>query len=76
MKIIEAVWEQRNLGVTCAEIEISASDTSNAVRNAVLSRHEQYLVAKVSPANTEVMFALQNMGFTYIETLFEVVYRI
>ena len=72
MKITEAVWEQRNLGVSCAEIEIGKNDTPDEVIAAVNARKEQYLVAKVAPAKVDVMFALQKCGFNYIETLFRI----
>ena len=72
MKIIEAVWEQRNLGVTCAECSVELDDTSEDVFSSLQSRTEQYLVVKVPSERSDLLISLQNEGFKYIETLFAV----
>ncbi len=71
MKIIEAVWEKRNLGVSCAEIEVGKTDTVSEVVDELGKRTEQYLVVKAPPGRTDLSFAIQNEGFRYIETMFE-----
>ncbi len=69
MRIIEAVWEKRNLGVTCVEAEIEPDDDPADVVAAMNSRDEQYLVAKVAARNYPAIAALQKEGFTFIESL-------
>ena len=69
MRIIEAVWEKRNLGVTCIEAEIEPDDDPADVVAAMNSRDEQYLVAKVAARNYPAIAALQKEGFTFIESL-------
>ena len=72
MKIIDAVWEKRNLGVTCAEIEIDESDDEEQITDALRNRKEQYIVVKVSVKNPGAMLTVQKEGFTYIETLMQI----
>lgn len=76
MKIIDAVWEKRNLGVTCAEIEVGKTDSVSEVVDALRQRTEQYQVVKLAPGRADLAFAIQNEGFRYIETLFETVCRL
>lgn len=71
MKIIDAVWEKRNLGVTCVEIEIEKSDGISQVIDVLRARNEQYQVVKMATGRPDMAFALQDEGFRYIETLIE-----
>ena len=71
LKIIEAYWEKRNLGITCAEIEIGKNDPFQETIDTTLARKEQYIVAKVIHGRTDILFELQKGGFLFIETLFE-----
>lgn len=71
MRVVEAIWEKRNLGVSCVEIEIGKRDSIQDLFDVIGSRNEQYMVAKVIAGRTDVFFALQERGFSYIETLFE-----
>ena len=68
MKIIEAVWEKRNLGVTCAEIEVEGNDSPEDLMPLLRMRSEQYLVVKVSSENYAAVTALQREGFMFIES--------
>lgn len=57
MKIINASWEERNLGVTCCEVTIEKDDSLLYVQEE-LSRLSsvQYLVIKVDAPNVEAHF--------------------
>ena len=72
MKIIEAVWEKRNLGVTCAEIEVEGNDSPEDLMPLLRMRSEQYLVVKVSSENYAAVTALQREGFMFIESLIQI----
>ena len=37
MKIVNAVWEKRNLGVSCNEITIETSDTISNIQENILN---------------------------------------
>lgn len=71
MKIIDAVWEKRNLGVSCVEIEIEKNDNAKSVIEEIRKRTERYQVIKNCIGRTDISIAVQNEGFYYIETLFE-----
>lgn len=72
MKLIEAVWEKRNLGVSCLEIVIEKKDEVGDVLSAISERSEEYMVAKVPSGRTDILLGLQTKGFQFIETLFEI----
>lgn len=57
MKIINASWEERNLGVTCCEVTIEKDDSLLYIQDE-LSRLSsvQYLVIKVDTPNVEAHF--------------------
>lgn len=71
MKLTEALWEQRNLGVTCLELTAEPRDDTAEVLAALRDRTEQYLVVKLPPGRTDLLLSLQKEGFRFIETLFE-----
>jgi len=68
MKIIDAVWEKRNLDVTCTEFNIEAGDTIDVVQNAIKESEQQYNVLKIPAGESEFLFAATNLGYTFIET--------
>ena len=68
MKIINASWEERNLGDTCCEVTIEKDDSLLYVQEE-LSRLSsvQYLVIKVDAPNVEAHFLLAKLGYVFIE---------
>ncbi len=75
MKIIDAHWEQRNIGVKTFEIELTSTDnmeTFELSENYLLSSGAEYLVVK-SPVNMpEFIFGLPKLGYTLVETAFSI----
>lgn len=76
MQIVEASWEKRNLGVSCVEIEIRKTDEVSDVIKEIRNRTEQYQVIKSPVGRTDMAFAIQKEGFSYIETMFETTRRL
>lgn len=72
MKTIEATWEERNVGVRCFEVEIEKFDQVKDVVNLLRQRNEKYFVAKVLAGRVDILLALQNEGFKFIETNFQI----
>lgn len=70
MQIVDAVWEQRNLGVSCIEITVEDEDTVESIKKQVSEHQTQYMVVKVPPCRTDVMFALTEINFSFIECVF------
>ena len=75
MKIIDANWEQRNIGAKTFEIELTNNDNMEAFKlseNQLLSSGAEYLVVK-SPVNMpEFIFGLPKLGYTQVETAFSI----
>jgi GNAT superfamily N-acetyltransferase len=68
MRIEEAQWEERNLGVTAVEVTVTEEDTTAALEDLYDSVYE-YAVVKVPAASVEVRFALEDRGFHLIEVM-------
>ena len=68
MKVIDAFWEQRNLGMKCAEIEFETSDDVSCCAKAFeeVSSYD-YLVAKISAGNPAILHSVRSQGFEFVE---------
>lgn len=67
MKIIDAVWEKRNLGVDCQEIIFDSSDSIDSYTFASRQLKAEYQVAKIPSGSTNLLLFLQSCGFQFIE---------
>lgn len=68
MQIIDAAWEQRNLGVSCYEIHIEKQDTLETVKNQFEQLEEkQYMVVKIPSSHHWAIPYFQGLGYTFIE---------
>jgi L-amino acid N-acyltransferase YncA len=76
MKIVEAFWEQRNLGVTCTEVSLDESDTIDILTATLASLHGQYLIIKVPIARFDLMTTVEKAGFSFIEGSMNVVHHL
>ncbi len=72
MKIVDAVWEKRNLGVTTCEVTIEPEDTLDEVNSACddLSKQFEYLVFRIPSNRSDLVLPMQMNNFRYIETQF------
>lgn len=69
MKIIEAYWEKRNLGVDTYEIQFDVTDViENVARDFEVIKGE-YIVAKVPSDRDDISKYVQKNGFLYMEDL-------
>jgi hypothetical protein len=66
MKIIDAYWEKRNLGVESVEFEIESSD-GNEVIDDTLRNEKQYNVVKVPAGRAKAIYGLTEKGYIFIE---------
>ena len=69
MKLVNAIWEKRNLGIDCNEITIETTDVTNEVLEKINNYETQYTVVKVPSNMNEICNGLQQKGYTYIETV-------
>ena len=69
MKIVDAFWEERNLGVTCYELELEASDSLAEVAAELDGlTQRQYMVAKIPSVRFDLVQLFQSKGYSFIET--------
>ena len=74
LKVVDAFWEKRNLGVCCSEIEIEPGDETNFLKKELPLNEAEYTVIKVPSNKFDVMFLLQELGYTYIESSINLVH--
>ncbi|MDR1017047.1 MAG: hypothetical protein LBL67_06330, partial [Coriobacteriales bacterium] len=67
MKVVNAVWEERNLGVKCHEITIEPGDEPTLVKDDLASAEAEYTVVRVPVACPEWHRALETQGYTFVE---------
>ena len=67
MKIIEATWEKRNLGVDGCEFHIELHDEIENVFPIIDNYYMEYQVMRIPCGNTSVLLEAQKKGFEFIE---------
>ena len=73
MKIVDAIWEKRNLGVTTQEITLDGNEDIVYVEESLKSLDAEYQVVKVPTGKIDIMWKLEELGFKYIETTYHVI---
>lgn len=73
MKIVDAVWEERNLGTRCKEIYIQKSDEKDNVLEKISEIDEEFLELFLPIECSEYLLHLPQYGFYYIESNFDLV---
>ena len=68
MKIIDAVWEKRNLGVSVQEISVDTQDNLGDLKNAIKELTAQYAVIKFPSNKIDFIWAAEENGFRFVET--------
>lgn len=68
MKVVNAVWEKRNLGVDCVEISIDMNDGLNVIEKKLDEIGSvEYMVARVPSERIDVVQLFQGRGYAFIE---------
>ncbi|GHU52462.1 hypothetical protein FACS189496_2640 [Bacilli bacterium] len=67
MKIIDAFWEKRNLGVSCVEVTVNTDDGPE-IAERLDKLVAEYIVVKVPSKKIDLMFMLEDKGYHFIET--------
>jgi hypothetical protein len=76
LKIVDAAWERRNLGVACLEVTLEAADRAEEVQNTLTQLKTQYLVVKAPAGRADLMFCLSEMHFTFIEAIVHITRKV
>lgn len=74
MKVIDAFWEKRNLGVDTTEFIIEQDDDPESVERILAENERIYNVVKIPSSRTDLHFLMQEKGYVYIETAFHLVH--
>jgi hypothetical protein len=76
LKIIDAIWERRNLGVACVEVSLEATDTAAEARDALAGIETQYLVVKVPAGVSDLMLLASEIGCRFVEASVHITRRV
>ena len=68
MKITDAFWEQRNLGVTCQEVTFDCDDVD--IQATLRSLQANYRVVKMPVERTDLIWVIQDLGYKFTEVQF------
>lgn len=72
MRVTDAFWEKRNLGVSTVEIAIDATDSVESIRNILDEVKAQYIVLKIPAGQVDKMWTVEDLGFHFMETVVHV----
>lgn len=72
MKIIDAIWEKENLGVTSKEVLVDLDDSVDVVKTGLAPLNDQYIVVKVPASQFGITALVQDMGYKFVEEMIEV----
>ena len=72
MKIIDAIWEKENLGVTSKEVLVDLDDSVDVVKTGLATLDDQYIVVKVPASQFGIATLVQDMGYRFVEEMIEV----
>jgi hypothetical protein len=71
VKVVEAIWERRNLGVDVTEVTLERADTNDEERVLSFLREKmergRYLLVKTPEGNVAFLVKLQALGFIFLE---------
>lgn len=68
MKIINATWEKRNLGVSTQEIQAEPHDSISNFKDSLCSLSAQYQVLKIPANKIDFVHYAEDMGFRFVES--------
>lgn len=72
MKVLDAFWGVRNSGLTTCEIVFEKDDSIDEYLAANIEKTFQYSVVKIPSDNFKLLHNLEDFGYKYIETQFNV----
>jgi hypothetical protein len=76
MKIIDAFWEKRNLGVETAEFVIECGDNDHDTIQLVVENEKEYNVVKIPTNKPCAIKKIQDAGYNFIECSYNLINKI
>lgn len=71
MKVKDAVWEKRNLGVTSVEVELEQTDSVDGIKSELsnLEKQYQYLAVKIPSQCTDFTWLMSELHYSFVEDM-------
>ncbi len=69
MKVVDAVWEKRNLGLDSVEMEVELNDTYEEVNQILSEVKGQYLAVKVPTNRTDIIWLMAKHNYIFVEDM-------
>ena len=71
MKIVNAVWEERNLGISSAEITAEISDQVDDFEKLIIEIEQKYkyITVKVPTQRTDLTWLMGKMSYVFVEDM-------
>lgn len=76
MKTVDAVWEKRNLGISCVEISVEKADAVEELELVLHKIEADYTVVKIPTCRMDLSENLLKHRFCFAETLFSLEKRL
>lgn len=73
MKIVEAIWEKRNLGVDTIEVTFENKDKFDEVKKQIEILDKEYIVLRIPSDRPDILCLMGKCGYRYVEDLVELV---
>lgn len=70
MRVIDAVWDKRNLGMDVVEIIMEGKDSVEDLTLQLTQVNVPYVVVKIPSGRVDLLLEAQKYGYQYIETTF------
>ena len=69
IKVVNALWEKRNLGLKVNEITLEKQDFDSLDSIKLIEDNSDYVVIKFSTDLNKLIFEVQDLGYTFVELL-------
>lgn len=77
MKVVDAAWEKRNLGVSCYEFHIDHKDSMEEVKEICKKAGErQYMVVRIPSNRSDLVSFFQKEGYEFMESAFTLEHKL
>lgn len=70
MKVIDAAWEKRNMGISCVEINVEGKESVQELESVLAQITADYVVVKTPTCRMKFSELLCKNGFFFVETMF------
>lgn len=76
MRIVDAVWEKRNLGVDTVEFVVEETDRAEDIIPIIKNNEKGYNVVKIPSTMSALNFVMYELGYVYVEGMCNLVHNL